>query len=242
MGMTCEQTKQIKVLQISCRDSDRHLPPQRSAIEAMKKSLEAVGQVTPISVYPITRNTYRVITGATRFRAAAELRWKTISASIWSGSVIDFQLHELVENVDRRELTGKQRREMRMKIKQLQAEKLANVAPAKGGRGNKGGVREEARQMGISKGTSYRRQRDNKLPHIPESGAVSDSPSAALSTPASAPVPPTMHKTATNLPDDDFRWFQDWCNKHDMNIAEGLRHLVRQERAAAGRTTTLRVV
>jgi hypothetical protein len=226
MGMTCEQTKQIKVLQISCRDSDRHLPPQRKAIEEMKKSLAAVGQVTPISVYPITRNTYRVITGATRFRAAAELRWKTISASIWSGSVTDFQLHELVENVERRELTGPQRREMRMKIKQLQAEKLASVEPSKGGRGNKGGVSEAAREEGISRRTAYNRKgetcaRTESIAH------VSDPPATA---PAPAPTTPTMHKTATNLPDDDFRWFQDWCSKHDMNISEGLRHLVQQER------------
>ena len=126
--MICENTKDINVLHVACSDKERHLPPTSAAIAIMKLSLEKNGQINPIGVYPITRNTYRLISGATRFRAATELGWQKIRASIWSGTDIDFQLHELTENVDRRELSGKLRKEMKAKIKALQKLRLANVS------------------------------------------------------------------------------------------------------------------
>src|SRR5262245_33896844 len=128
-------TREIKVLHVACGDGDRYLKPRPDAIEAMKKSLQEHGQINPISVYQIVRGKFRLIAGATRFRAASALHSNTILTIIWSGSNLDYIIHELTENADRRELTGLQRREIKTKIRELQRERLAAVVPAEGGRG-----------------------------------------------------------------------------------------------------------
>ena len=179
----------------------------------MKKSLAQDGQINPISVSPITPQKFRLVAGATRFLAAKELGWKKIHASVWIGSDVDYRIHELIENVERRELSSEQRKVMKAKVKELQAQRLATVAPAMGGRGNKGGVRDEARQMGISQTTAQRR----KMNQNPKSGSVS--------TPSGPKYP---HKASSGFPDADYKRLQAWCSKQgNITIAEGIRRIVR---------------
>src|SRR5262245_53731833 len=118
--MKCEGTKLIRVLNTACSDKDRHLPPTRAPTDELKASLTAHGQISPIAVFPVSRGTYRVIVGATRFRAASEMNWKTIRAEVWIGSAAELELHELAENLDRRELTDGQRHKMKERIRELQ--------------------------------------------------------------------------------------------------------------------------
>jgi ParB-like chromosome segregation protein Spo0J len=223
--MLCEKTKDIRVLSVSCSDDQRYLPPTSAAIEAMKESLKAHGQINPIGVYPITSNTYRLISGATRFRAASEMGWRTIRASIWSGSAVDYQIHELTENIDRRELDAKQRREMRAKIKELQRQQFANVAPSKGGRGRKGGLREAARQEGIPRTTAQDRQREAKLAENDDKRPVSAAAPAAPPTPSSAFA---NKKYTIDIPLGDFRRLTVWCQRQNISIAEGMRRIIRE--------------
>jgi ParB-like nuclease family protein len=239
--MQCEGTKDIKVLQISCSDADRELPPLRAAIEAMKKSLQTTGQISPIGVHPVTRNTYRVIVGATRFRAASELGWTTIRASIWNGSANDFLIHQLAENVERRDLSAEQRRNMRAKIRELQRQQVANVKAAKGGRGRKGGLREAARDAGIPRATA--RRRAGKLGHNIESGPVS-APAAEpqiapleLTVPAPAAEPRTVpsassayatRKVTFDLKEAEYRPLIKKCEGERISISEGIRRAIRE--------------
>lgn len=220
--MQHEKTKEVKVVQISCSDSDRHLPPSRKAIDTIKKSLEENGQINPISVYPVTHNSYRVIAGATRFRAASELGWQMIRVSVWSGSTIDFQLHELIENLDRRELSGAQRKEMRYKIKHLQKDRLANVQPCKGGRGNKGGASEAAREMGVSRRTVGRRQED-KGGHNEEDAQVSGTAQSTL--PPSAAF--ATQKFSVSIPAGELYRLDEWCDGHNLSRSEAVRRFIR---------------
>jgi ParB-like nuclease domain len=209
--MQYERTKDIKVLQISCSDSERYLPPEPIAVETMKKLLRDLGQIHPISVYPITRNSYRLISGATRFRAAVALQWKTIRASIWTGSAIDFEIHELAENVGRHELSAAKRKEMRAKIKELQARQLANIAPSKGGRGKKGGLADAARQADMPRSTAQRRQA--KPAHNPKSGQVSRF---------------ATYKFAFEMPMPDYERLVEWCRAQNISRSDGLRRVLRE--------------
>jgi ParB/RepB/Spo0J family partition protein len=223
--MIYEKTKDIKTLQVSCSDKERHLPPERAAVEAMKKSLRENGQINPIGVYPITHNTYRLISGATRFRAASEMGWETIRASIWSGSAIEFELHELIENVDRRSLTNNQRREMREKIKALQHQMLADVIASKGGRGKKGGVADAARQAGVSDTTARRRQAEAKPHHNTKSGEVSDD---APPTKSIAPPKYGTKKHSIDWPMSLYRRLSAWCEQQNVVFSEGVRRICRE--------------
>jgi len=227
--MQCEQTRGIRVMQVSCDDTDRVLPPTRTAIEAMKESLRQSGQISEISVHPVTRNSYRVIAGATRLRAAAELGWKTIRASIWSGSAIDFQIHELTENVERRELTGKQRRDMRGKIKELQRQRLANVAPGKGGRGKKGGLREQAREMGVPRTTAQRR-RETKVAQNIENGPVSAPPAETTKAaqPVASPSEFEKKKFTIEMTNGLFLRLVAWSEAENISVSEAIRRIIRE--------------
>ena len=240
--MMHERTKDINVMAISYSESDRYLKPTRAAIDAMKKSLAMDGQINPISLYPVTLNKYRLIAGATRFVAAMELGWKTIRASVFSGSAIDFQIYELIENVERRELGKEQRADMKARIRQLQSERLAKVEPAKGGRGHKGGVSDEARQMGVPRTTALRRQQEAKPAHIPKSGQVSEPATAAPTT--VTPRKPTQlkHKIQADITDTDFALLRAWSDAHSMNLAEAVRTIVHEYLAGQRTSPPLRVV
>jgi hypothetical protein len=209
-------TREIKVLHVACGDGDRYLKPTPEAVEAMKKSLQEHGQINPISVYQIVRGKYRLIAGATRFRAASALHWDTILATIWSGSSLDFKIHELIENVDRRELAASQRREIKVKIKELQRERMAAVVPAEGGRGHKGGIREAARQMGIPEATARKLRQDHGSDAVSKPRQVFALPRAEIAT-------ATSHMTRRERDRLDA-----WAKRHNLNRSEAMRRIIRE--------------
>jgi len=232
--MQCEATRDIKLVAVSCSDDERVLPPTADAIEAMSKSLKDHGQISPISVYHVTHNTYRLIAGATRFRAASKLGWDKIRASIWIGSDIDFQLHELVENVDRKNIKATQRRAMKAKIRKLLAEHLASVKAAKGGRGNKGGLSEAARQLGVPRTTAGRAKGVQNEGSGQVSGAVTAASSAALANQGKR-----FDKTKFGVlfPAQLLESLKEWARRHNMTptdaIKEAVRRLVRESESKA---------
>lgn len=152
LEFTIEATKEIAVSSISF--SERFYEPAQKQIDQMAESLNSIGQLTPIMVHPVERNGYRIVVGGTRLRAALKLHWTKIRADIICGHAIDYKIIELTENAARRNLTAQQRKETKAELKRLLREKLATVEASKGGRGNKGGIREAARQMGVPLATA----------------------------------------------------------------------------------------
>lgn len=169
MTYTLEATKRIPIADVST--SERFYEPTLKQIDEMVASLKAVGQLTAIMVHPVTRNSWRIVAGGTRLRAAFKLGWTHIRADIISGSSIDYRIIELAENAERRNLTAAQRQKAKSELKKLIREKLETVKAAKGGRGKRGGVSEAARQVGISNRTARRARDDDAKPRQNEASA-----------------------------------------------------------------------
>jgi ParB-like chromosome segregation protein Spo0J len=172
---------------INCIDitiGDRQLQPTERAIEKMAASLALPqGQLNAIAVYYVAPGMYRLISGATRLRAARKLGWKEIRAEIFIGHPLDYKIMELTENMDREGLAPSQKRAMREKRAEYQRELMASVEPTKLGRGKKGGIREAARQAGISERTARRRQDETKVRHNTQNAALSDAVLPAIPHP-----------------------------------------------------------
>jgi ParB-like chromosome segregation protein Spo0J len=122
------------------------------SLATLKKSLDRVGQIHPITVRP-HKNGYELVAGERRLRSAQEMGWTRIRARV--GKVNDEQLRdiELDENDIRLDLTEGEA--SRAKLKQILAAeeeaKVAQAAPLSPGRGHKGGDRETARRTGLSR-------------------------------------------------------------------------------------------
>lgn len=177
--MQREPEKEIAVMLIET--GNRFLPVSDKDRAAMAKSLDEYGLQVPISVRRVTSEDYRVIAGATRLLAARDLGWSKIRAVVVSGTADELLEHELVENVDRKNLTAAQRKAVQKKLRELRRERVAaekaKAPPSKGGRGKRGGLREASRQAGVPRSTAQRD--DGKPAHNDESGPVSV-PSVAL--------------------------------------------------------------
>jgi hypothetical protein len=227
MAITFERTRMINCLKISV--GPRHLEPTPENIKKMAESLSLPqGQLTPIVVTAVTKNSYELVAGATRLRAAIDiLHWKEIRAEIINGHPLDYKMFELTENLDRHDLTREQRRKMRERRTELECELLQNVEPAKGGRGRKGGLRDAARQAGMSHTTAQRRKED-KLAQNNENGPVSDQPepaAAASKSTASARIAPRQLSFKMTLADYELLKASALARRKSM--AELVRELVR---------------
>lgn len=152
--------RMIKVHALSARD--RFIKPTEQQIVAMAKSLDENGQLSPILVTPVTKNTYRVVAGATRYLAASRLHWSKIDCIIMHGSARECLILELTENADRKNLSVEQRKAVRAERRRLIAEHFKDAAPTTGGRGKKGGVRELAREVNLSRTTVQRQISEQK--------------------------------------------------------------------------------
>jgi hypothetical protein len=133
---------------------NRIVPPTPQNITLMAQSFEKHGQLAPIAVMPVTLRTYRVIAGATRLEAAIKLGWKVIRAEVMTGTELQFEAHEILENLDRSDLTKEQRKMLRERKREIERKMFEHVDKAKGGRGKQGGMRAVARQAGIPQSTA----------------------------------------------------------------------------------------
>ena len=172
------ETIDVKIADIGILD--RILEPTRERIDAMANALGERGQLAPIL---ITKDEvgWRIVAGATGWVAAHELGWTTIRATVVTGSDHELSLIEIEENLERAHLSDDERALLKAKEKELRAERLTAFetaientppAPAKGGRGKKGGVRDAARKAGVPKSTAHRRAATK--PSQTENGTVSE--------------------------------------------------------------------
>lgn len=132
--------------------------PTKKRIKAMADAIALDGQLNPILVRIAAsvagKKAYYVVCGATRLLAMRELGKETIRAIVVGGAMIDFEIAELAENLDRNDLRASERRMMKAKLEELRAKQLSQVAAEVGGRGKRGGLREAARQMGVPRSTA----------------------------------------------------------------------------------------
>jgi ParB/RepB/Spo0J family partition protein len=180
---TRARTRDICIANIAV--GERMHKPTEKQIDEMAASLGSVGQLSPIMVHPVTHQSWRIVAGNTRLLAAFQLKWTHLRADIIVGSATDYKIIELTENAERRSLTAAQRAAAKAELKKLLRERLASVIAAKGGRGNKGGIADEARQLGLPETTARRVMTHNDKPRqLQDFGEVSD---GRTTPPAEAP-------------------------------------------------------
>ncbi|MFZ0550744.1 MAG: ParB N-terminal domain-containing protein [Steroidobacteraceae bacterium] len=132
-----------------------------SRVDALAKSMEALGLQTPITVWVPNDQDVHLIAGAHRLAAAIKLGWEKIDAFCMDLDETDRKLWEISENLHRAELTALERdQHVAEWIRLTEGKKLAQVAPvsakAKGGRGRREGIREAARELGIDRDAARR--------------------------------------------------------------------------------------
>jgi ParB-like chromosome segregation protein Spo0J len=164
---------------------NRWRKPTAAQIEAMRKSLQENGLLTPIAVWLVNddgtdseavRPVPVLVYGATRLAAAKLESWSEIDAQILDGSEVDFEKAELVENLHRAELTKLQRDRQIVRYVELcgGGERILRGARAKMGRGRpQGGVRAAARELKLAESTARDAMKTAKITE-PAAAAITD--------------------------------------------------------------------
>lgn len=151
---------------------------QKDVVACLAESMEKIGLLTPLAVRAakIIRNGTRVdgwqiIYGHHRMEAAVSLWWKEIDCIVYEDGEINSKAAIISENLHRADLTTEElqnyRAEWAESIMGRKADKLRHDAAVstKGGRGNKGGVRAAAREMGVSARTVDRAIKASNTPN-----------------------------------------------------------------------------
>jgi ParB/RepB/Spo0J family partition protein len=133
-------------------------------IKHLAASMERLGLMTPITVRyhedipsddGVSTDSYELIAGRHRLAAAQSLGWEEIDAVEIECSDVDARLWEISENLHRADLTTLQRDEQVALWIKL-TDKVAQVAPVSGGRGNEGGVNAASRELGVDRTDAQR--------------------------------------------------------------------------------------
>jgi hypothetical protein len=98
----------------------RYRKPSGAEIDKLAKSIEQDGLLAPISVQA-NGDRLRLVTGATRLAAVKKLGSVDILAVVVEGTEEEFEIAELVENLERLHLTKDQREEWTQKLVELRA-------------------------------------------------------------------------------------------------------------------------
>jgi ParB-like chromosome segregation protein Spo0J len=162
------------------------------AVEDLAKSMEVIGQISPITVRR-TEKGYELVAGLHRLEGARLLGWREIAAVIFVGSAADARKWEIAENLHRAELTALERDKHIAEWIRLTdgKDKLAQVAPVSGGRGNEGGINAAARELGIERTDAQRAVRVASITEEAQAAAreagVDDNRSALLAVAKESP-------------------------------------------------------
>jgi len=145
---------------------ERLRPLNEAAVQSLVESMGRLGLLQPITVYTPDNNRIILVAGYHRLEAARRLEWDEIDCIFVNADEIECQLREIAENLHRAELTALERDEHIAKWVELvrcygaadaAKNKPVQSAPVStGGRGNKGGINEASRQLGIE-GTDAKR-------------------------------------------------------------------------------------
>lgn len=176
-------------------------PLDTAAVKRLASSIASLGLQNPVTARWVECENgpdLVLVAGRHRLAAAAMLGLPTVPCRILDMNDFEARLWEIAENLHRHELTVQERADHIAEWVRLTDEKLAQSAPVSGGRGNEGGVRAAARELGIDRTEA---QRAVKIASItPEARQAADS--AGLTTQkarleiASAPAAEQIQRVA----------------------------------------------
>lgn len=92
----------IRLADIRVADRLRQIDPDW--VDAIALSMEKLGQQNPILIAK-SGQTYKLVAGAHRLAAAGKLGWEKIASLVVDGTNFELRLHEIDENLLRRELS-----------------------------------------------------------------------------------------------------------------------------------------
>jgi ParB-like chromosome segregation protein Spo0J len=98
----------------------RYRQPSETEIDEMLRSIQQEGLLTPISVRG-HGDDFRLVCGATRLAAAKKTGLASGRAELLEGTPEEFEIAEIVENLERRHLDKAQRDELTKKLVQLRS-------------------------------------------------------------------------------------------------------------------------
>jgi ParB family chromosome partitioning protein len=116
------------------------------------ESISRVGLLTPITVHDEGERVW-LVAGHHRLAAMKKLGWDMADVFVIYGDDIEIELREIAENLHREDLTHLERDDHLARWIELTdvKDKLAQLAPVSGGRGNEGGLRAVTRELGVER-------------------------------------------------------------------------------------------
>lgn len=177
--------------------SDVSVPAHRArglntdAVGSLVASIERIGLQTPITLrYDQDSDQIVLVAGLHRLEAARRLGWQTIPAIYTDRSPDEARMWEIAENLHRADLSAVERAEHIEEWRTLE-EKLRTNSAVSGGRGNEGGARKVARDLGIDEKTVRNAAKIAALPpEVKEQAKAEDwSQARALAAATGKPAP-----------------------------------------------------
>jgi ParB-like chromosome segregation protein Spo0J len=171
-----------------------HRPVNPDTVAAIAESMLLVGQLQPILVREVAGEAH-LDAGRHRVEAVKKNGWKDIDAIFVVGDEIDIRLREISENLHRSDLTPLERSEQIVEWSKLikekqERDKPAQAAQVSGGRGNKGGAAQAARDLDIDRDAIRRAEKIAKITPEAKQAAIDsgmDKNQSALLKVADAP-------------------------------------------------------
>lgn len=114
------RTRRIPIADIEI--GKRLRPADRAWVDMLKTSIAARGLRTPIEVAPIKGGRYRLVAGLHRITACTELAHPDIDCCVTAGNVLEQRRDEILENLERYELTKLDRAIFLAELKRLHLE------------------------------------------------------------------------------------------------------------------------
>jgi len=132
--------------------------------------MRRVGMLNPIGIRVVDGSPHLVY-GRHRLAAARSLAWTHIDCHVLEADDRRARMAEIAENLHRAELSELERSEQIAEWLRLSAEEVddkpvqvAQVSAAAGGRGNRGGLSETAREIGVTREAARRARTIAALP------------------------------------------------------------------------------
>jgi ParB/RepB/Spo0J family partition protein len=175
---------------------ERLRPLNPELVDMLAESMKLEGLKVPIIVRYIGKtygSGYYLVAGAHRLAAAKKLKWEGI-ACVDMGAMSDDEaaVVEIIENLKRGELTEENRNVHIRRLAELKGIKTGASAPVSKrgrteGRGNKGGARQLARDLGLPKDTVRRALKGTAAPKPDPAPALK--PAASKKPAPAVPIP-----------------------------------------------------
>jgi ParB family transcriptional regulator, chromosome partitioning protein len=195
-GTVLSRIVHISIAKIETPNGGRDLEDDR--VTDLVASMQRIGMLNPIGIRIVDGNP-RLVYGRHRLAAAQSIGWVNIECHVLEGDDRRARMAEIAENLHRVELSELERSEQITEWIKLAAEEaedkpaqVAQVSPATGGRGQKGGLSEAAREIGLTREAARRAQTIAGLPAEAKAAAqdlrLADNQSALLEA-AKSPDP-----------------------------------------------------